>query len=132
MYTLQIDVVLYGFLNSYYTNCIGHILPMNCLLKQVIEGKIEGKIEVMWRRERRRKQLLDELKEKRKCWNLTEDELSRTLWKNRFGRGYGPAARRTTVRINSMPKPHILGLQKELIIKYEGTAITIYLCMYSR
>jgi hypothetical protein len=33
-------------------NCIGHILLRNCLLKQVIEGKIE-------RERRRRKQLLD-------------------------------------------------------------------------
>jgi len=27
-------------------NSIGHILSMNCLLKHVIEGKIEGRIEV--------------------------------------------------------------------------------------
>jgi hypothetical protein len=25
-------------------NCIGHILRRNCLLKHVIEGKIEGRI----------------------------------------------------------------------------------------
>jgi uncharacterized protein (UPF0335 family) len=35
----------------------------NCLLKHVIDGKIEGRIEVTERRERRRKQLLDDLKE---------------------------------------------------------------------
>jgi len=38
-------------------NWIGHILRRNCLLRHVIEGKIEGKIEVMGRRGRRRKQL---------------------------------------------------------------------------
>jgi len=32
-------------------NWIGHILCGNCLLKQVIAGKIEGKIEVTERRE---------------------------------------------------------------------------------
>jgi hypothetical protein len=37
----------------------------NCLLKHVIEGKIERRIEVMERRGRRSKQLLDYLKEKR-------------------------------------------------------------------
>ena len=37
----------------------GHILRRNCLLKQVIEGKIGG------RRGIRRKQLLDDIKEKR-------------------------------------------------------------------
>jgi hypothetical protein len=40
-------------------------LGKNCLLKQVIEGKIEGRIKVKKRRERRGKQLLDDLKEKR-------------------------------------------------------------------
>jgi hypothetical protein len=40
-------------------------LPRNCLLKNVIKGKVDGKIEVTGRRGRRLKQLLDELKEKR-------------------------------------------------------------------
>jgi len=34
-------------------NWIGHILLRNCLLKHVIEGKIEGRIKVMGRRGRR-------------------------------------------------------------------------------
>jgi hypothetical protein len=46
-------------------NWNGHILRRNCLLKHVIEGKLEGSIEMTGRRERRRKQLLDDLKEKR-------------------------------------------------------------------
>jgi hypothetical protein len=33
-------------------NWIGHILCRNCLLEQVIEGKIKGGIEVTGRRER--------------------------------------------------------------------------------
>jgi hypothetical protein len=45
-------------------------LRTNCLLKHVTEGKIEGKIEVMGRTGRRRKQLLDILKVKRGCWKL--------------------------------------------------------------
>jgi len=36
-------------------NWIGHILRRNCLLKQVIEGKIKGEMEVARRRGRRRK-----------------------------------------------------------------------------
>ena len=36
-------------------NLIGHILRRNCLLKQVIEGKIKGQIEVTRRQGRRRK-----------------------------------------------------------------------------
>ena len=42
-------------------NWIGHILRRNCLLQEVIEGKIKGQIEVTRRRGRRRKKLLDDL-----------------------------------------------------------------------
>jgi len=42
-------------------NWVGHILRRNCLLKQVIEGKIKGEMEVTRRRGRRRKMLLDDL-----------------------------------------------------------------------
>jgi hypothetical protein len=42
-------------------NWIGHILRRNCLLKEITEGKIKGRIEVTRRRGRRRKQLLDDL-----------------------------------------------------------------------
>jgi len=41
---------------------IGHILRRNCLLKQVIEGKIKGEMEVTRRGGRRRKKLLDDLR----------------------------------------------------------------------
>ena len=44
---------------------IGQILRRNCLLKHIIGGKIQGRIDVTGRRERRRKKLLDYLKEKR-------------------------------------------------------------------
>jgi hypothetical protein len=47
------------------TDGIGHTLRRNCLLKHVIGGKIEGRIEVTGRRGRRRKQLLDDFKGKR-------------------------------------------------------------------
>jgi 2-C-methyl-D-erythritol 4-phosphate cytidylyltransferase len=42
---------------------MGHILRRNCLLKHAIEGKIDVRIEVTRRRERIRKQLLDDLQE---------------------------------------------------------------------
>jgi len=40
-------------------NWIGHILRRNCLLQLVIEGEIEGRIEVKGIRGRRHKQLFD-------------------------------------------------------------------------
>jgi hypothetical protein len=77
-------------------NWIGHILRRNCLLKHVIEGKLEGRIEITGKRGRRRKQLLDDLKERTRYWRLKEEALDRTLWSTRFGRGYGPVVRQTT------------------------------------
>jgi hypothetical protein len=79
----------------YKANWIGHILRRNCLLKHVIEGKLEGRIQVTGRRGRRRKQLLDDLKAKRKYRKLKEEALDRTVWRTRFGRGYGPVVRET-------------------------------------
>jgi hypothetical protein len=76
-------------------NWIGHILRRNCLLKHVIEGKLEGRIEMTGRRGRRRKQLLVDLKQKKRYWKLKEEALDRTLWRTRFGRGYGPVVRQT-------------------------------------
>jgi hypothetical protein len=71
-------------------NWIGHILRRNCLLKEVIEGKIKGRIEVTRRRGRRRKKLLDDLGDRRGYSNLKEESLDRIKWRNRFGRGCGP------------------------------------------
>ena len=71
-------------------NWIGHILRRNCLLKQVIEGKIKGQKEVTRRRGRRRKKLLDDLKDRRGYCQLKEEALDRTMWRNRFRRGFGP------------------------------------------
>ena len=70
-------------------NWIGHILRRNCLLQQVIERKIKGQIEVTRRLGRRRKKLLDDLKERRGYCQLKEETLDRTMWRNRFGRGFG-------------------------------------------
>ena len=77
-------------------NWIGHILRRNCLLKQVIEGKIKGEIDVTRRRGRRRKKLLDDLKDRRGYYHLKEEALDRTMWRNRFGRGVGPVVRQIT------------------------------------
>jgi len=77
-------------------NWIGHILRRNCLIQRVIEGKIKGGIEVTGRRGRRRRKLLDDLKEKRGYSHLKEEALDRHMWTARFGRGFGPVVRQTT------------------------------------
>ena len=76
-------------------NWIGHILRRNCLLQRVIEGKIKGGIEVTGRRGRRRRKLLDDLKERRRYSHLKEEAIDRTMWRARYGRGFGPVVRQT-------------------------------------
>jgi hypothetical protein len=51
-------------ISKWKANWIGHILRANCLLQRVIEGKIQGGIEVTGRRGRRSRKLLDDLKKK--------------------------------------------------------------------
>jgi len=73
------------------SNWIGHILRRNRLLKHVTEGKIQGA-----RRRRGRKQLLNDLQEKRSYRNLEQEAPPSHSLETRFGRGYGPVARQTT------------------------------------
>ena len=47
------------------------------------------------RRERRHKQLLDDLKKTIGSWKMKEETTDRTLWKTRFGKGCGPFGRQT-------------------------------------
>jgi len=83
----------YLAVNGRKANWIGHILHRNCILKHFIEGEIK----VTGNRGRRRKQLLDDLKEKGGYWKLKEEALDGTLWRTRFGRGSGPVVRHGTV-----------------------------------
>ena len=77
-------------------NWVGHILRRNCLLKQVIEGKIKGEMEVTRRRGRRRKKLLNDLKDRRGYCHLKGGALYRIVWRNRFRGGFGPVVRQNT------------------------------------
>jgi hypothetical protein len=77
-------------------NCIGHILRRNCLLQRVTEGKIQGRIEVAGRQERKLRKLLNDLKERRGYSHLKEEALDCTMWRARFGRGFGPVVRHAT------------------------------------
>ena len=61
-------------------NWIGYTLRRNCLLQRVIKGKIKGGIEVTGRRGRRRKKVLDDLKDRRGYSHLKEEALDRTTW----------------------------------------------------
>jgi hypothetical protein len=72
------------------------IFPGWSLLKQVIEGKIKGEMEATRRRGRRRKKLLDDLKDRRGYSYLREEALDRTMWRNSFRGGFEPVVRQNT------------------------------------
>ena len=97
-----IALIIFSELPKGKANWIGQILPRNCLLQQVIEGKIEGRIEVTIRRWRRRRKLLDDLKERRGYSHLKKGTLDRTMWRARFGRGFGPVVRQNTKWMNEL------------------------------
>ncbi|PNF22006.1 hypothetical protein B7P43_G17589 [Cryptotermes secundus] len=81
--------ILHG-IRKQKANLIGSILRSNCLLKEVIEGKIEGRIEVTRRRGRRHKKMLEDLGDRRGYSHLKEEALDRIKWRNCFGRHCGP------------------------------------------
>lgn len=57
----------------------------DCLIKHIIEGKLEGR----GRLRRRCNQLLDDHMEMRRYWNFKEAALEYILWLTHFGTGYG-------------------------------------------
>jgi len=87
-------------IRKWKANWIGHILRRNCLLKQVIEGKIKGEMEMTRRRGRRCKKLLDDLTDRRGYSHLKEEALDRIMWRNPFGGGFGPVVTQNTEWMN--------------------------------
>jgi hypothetical protein len=83
------DRNILGTINRRKAGWIGHLLHKNCCLQHVIEGKIEGRVEVTGRRGRRSKELLDDLKEKKGYCKLKEEALDLSLWRTCCGGGYG-------------------------------------------
>jgi hypothetical protein len=68
-------------------------LRKNCFLKHISEGKIKEKLQLTGRGGRRRKQLLDDLEEKRGYWKLKGETLGPNHRRARFGWGYRPVFR---------------------------------------
>ena len=56
-------------------------------------GELALGIQVTGRRGRRRRKLLDDLKERREYSHLKEEALDRTMWRAGFGRGFGRVVR---------------------------------------
>jgi hypothetical protein len=60
-----------------------------------MEGKINRAIEMTGRRGRRRRRLLDDLKERRGYSHLKEETPDRTVWPAYFGIVFGPVVKQT-------------------------------------
>jgi hypothetical protein len=73
-------------------------LRKHCLVKHIIEGKIEGKIKVTEKRDRRRKLLPDDFTETTGYWKLNKEALDCTFWRNCFGRFHGSLVKPNTVK----------------------------------
>ena len=62
---------------------------------KLLKERYKGGINVTERRGRRRRKLLDDLKERRGYTHLKEEALDRTMWRACFERGFGPVVRQT-------------------------------------
>jgi len=92
--SLESDVAEGSNCDSSYTHTHTHThihTYIHTYIQRVIEGKIKEGIEVTGRRGRRRRKLLDDLKERRGYSNLRKEALDRTMWRARYGRSFGHA-----------------------------------------
>jgi hypothetical protein len=71
-------------------------LLWNCLIRNVIDGSKEERLEVTGRRGRRGKHLVNGIKKRRRYWKLKAEALDRAVWTTGFGRGFGLFFRQTT------------------------------------
>jgi hypothetical protein len=100
--------------------CLWNFLCRNCLLQGIIEGKIKWGIEVTGRRERRRRKLLDDFKERRGYSHLKEEALVRTMWRVHFGRGFGPVVRQTDNEWMNLLNKYIQSINMQIHIVYRS------------
>jgi len=83
-------IIVNGRLTGFVTFCVGTAF-YNGLLKE----RKGGGLEVTGRRGRRRRNLLDDLKERRGYSHLKEEAVDRTVCRACFGKGFGPVVRQT-------------------------------------
>ena len=82
-------------INRKKDNSIDHISLRYRLLKYNTEEKTEGKIKGTERRERRRKQLLDNLGGSIRYWKQQEEAADRTVWRTQQEKDFEPVVRQS-------------------------------------
>jgi len=78
-------------------------------------------MEVTRRRGRRRKKLLDDIKDRGGYSHLKKEALDRTIWRNRFGGGFGPVVRQYTewmMNLHMKMKEYFYSLQTARSCRY--------------
>jgi hypothetical protein len=78
---------------------------------------------VTGRRGRRRRKLLDDLKERRGYCHVKEEAVDRTVWRVGFGRGFGPVVRQTAECENITTR---MVLQYSCLYRASMTIKTLY------
>jgi len=82
------DFCLWGWMKS-------EVYKETAFYNGLLTEGYKGEIELTGRQGRRRRKLLDDLKERRGYSHLKEEALDCTMWRARFGRGFGPVVRHT-------------------------------------
>jgi hypothetical protein len=85
-------------------------------------------MEVTRRRGRRRKKLLDDLKDRRGFSHLKEETLGRTMWRNRFGGGFGPVVRQNNKWMNVPVLTNWQEVKLKMVLVFVQKIKIIYCC----
>jgi hypothetical protein len=88
---------------------------------------MEGGMKVMGGRERRSKTPLYDLKEQRGYWNSEEEALGRSLWRTRFGSGYGLDVRQQNDQRMALKRAGLLKFQPRIPIGPEWAPTPLHL-----
>jgi len=100
LHTVKEDMNVLHTLQIRNASWIGHILHRNCLLTDIADRKRGRRVEVTEVWGRRRKQLLNDVKEKRGYFKFKVQALDLILWRTRFARGYMWTCHKTVKWLN--------------------------------
>jgi hypothetical protein len=95
--------------------------------------KCDRLLRLTGRRGRRRRKLLDDLKERRGYSHLKDEALDRTMWRAGFGRGFGPVVRQTAKWMNEYWLTYKIYLTRHRFhwLKDTKVAEKLAICIYS-
>ena len=93
LHRFKVDMNILEKIKRREANWIGHILLSKCLLNTLLKERRRKLSEGKTRK--KSQQLMEDDEEWREYYKLKDEALDRSLWRNGFGRGYGPVVRQT-------------------------------------